>query len=119
MRNLMRLTRKQIQPRNRSNKREAEQEVKSALSSVEVLVLGEQVVEDTQGRLEVQVDDVFGPGLWLRQARVLHQLKGQGHIRHLLGKGLKKNKPNFFENEAKDYQSTFRKQYFDRPKALN
>ena len=54
-------------------------------SSVEVLVLGEEVVQDTQGRLQVQVDDVFGPGLGPRQAGVLHQFEGQGYVGNLLG----------------------------------
>ena len=61
----------------------------SRRSLAEMLVLGEQVVEDPKSGLEVQVDDVLGPGLGLGQPGVLHQLKGQGHVRSLLVKRLK------------------------------
>lgn len=55
---------------------------------VEVFVFGEEVVEDPQGGLEVEVDDVLGPSLRLRQPRVLHEVKGQADVGGLLVKGL-------------------------------
>ena len=58
------------------------------LRSVEVFVFGEEVVEDPEGGLEVEVDDVLGSGLRLRQPRVLHEVKGQADVRRLLVKGL-------------------------------
>ena len=55
----------------------------------EVLVFSEEVVEDAQSGLEIQIDNVLGPGLGLRQAAIHHQLECQTHIRHFFVKRLK------------------------------
>ncbi len=58
-------------------------------SSVEVFVFGEEVVKDAKGRLQVQVDDIFGPGLWSCQSGVLHQFESQSNVSYFLGEWLK------------------------------
>ena len=55
----------------------------------EVLVFSEEVVEDAQSGLEIQIDNVLGPSLGLRQAAIHHQLECQTHIRHFFVKRLK------------------------------
>ena len=67
-------------------------------SSVEVFVFREEVVEDPEGGLEVEVDDVLGSGLRLRQPCVLHEVKGQADVRRLLVKGLKQYSKIGFTN---------------------
>ena len=49
----------------------------------------EEVVEDAQSGLEIQIDNVLGPGLGLRQATIHHQLESQTNIRHFFVKRLK------------------------------
>merc|ERR550539_2238790 len=58
------------------------QEVQAHLA--EVLVLGEQVVEDAQRRLQIKVDNVFRSGLGLRKSTIHHQLKSETYVRHFL-----------------------------------
>jgi len=48
----------------------------------EMLVLGEEVVEHPQRRLQVQVDNVFGSGLRLGKSTIHHQLKSETHVCH-------------------------------------
>lgn len=54
------------------------------LSSSHIPILVEQIVEHSQRRLQVHVDNVLGTCLGLGQTHVLHQLKGESHIVHHL-----------------------------------
>ena len=59
------------------------------LSLVEVFVFGKQVVEYSQGGLEIQVDNVLGPRLGLRQTTIHHQLECETYVGDFLVKRLK------------------------------
>ena len=54
-----------------------------------MLVFSEEIVEDSEGRLEVQIDDVLGPRLGLRQSSIHHQFKGQTNVGNSLVERLK------------------------------
>ncbi len=56
----------------------------------EVLVLGEEIVQHPQCRFQIVVDNVLRSGLWLGQAAILHQLKGQSHVGDLFVKCLER-----------------------------
>jgi len=55
----------------------------------EVLVLGEQVVQNSQRRFQVQIHDILRSCLWLWQASIHHQLESETNIGHFLVKGLR------------------------------
>ena len=55
----------------------------------EMFVFREEVVEDAESGLEIQVDNVLGPGLGLRQTAIHHQLESQTHIGNFFVKRLK------------------------------
>merc|ERR1719237_734517 len=48
------------------------------------LVLGEEIVEDAQGRLQIKVDNVFRSGLRLRKSTIHHELKSETYVCHFL-----------------------------------
>lgn len=53
-----------------------------------MFVLGEQVVQNPESRLEIQVYYILSTGLWLWKSAVHHQLEGQGHVSYALVKRL-------------------------------
>ena len=55
-----------------------------------MLIFSEEVVEYSQGRLEIQVNDVFRSCFGFWQSGVLHQLKSQSDIDDFLVKRLEK-----------------------------
>ena len=64
-----------------------------------MFVLGEQIVQHSQGRLQVQVDDVLRSRLGLRKTSIHHQLKSQADVRNFFVKGLAmKNGLNIHKN---------------------
>ena len=60
-----------------------------------MLILSEQVVEHSDSRLQVQVDNVLGSGLRFRKPSVLHQVEGKANICYTLLKRLKEMKLDF------------------------
>ena len=51
-----------------------------------MFVFSEEIVENTESRLQIQVDDVFGPCLGFWQSGVLHQFEGQTDVDHFFVK---------------------------------
>ncbi len=55
----------------------------------QMLVLGKEIVQNSQGRFQIIVGNVFWSCFGLRKAGILHQFKGQADICDLFVKGLK------------------------------
>ena len=55
----------------------------------EMFIFREEVVEDAESGLEIQVDNVLGPRLGLRQTTIHHQLECETYVGDFLVKRLK------------------------------
>lgn len=63
-----------------------------SMSLIHVSVAGEEVVQDTQRRLQIAVHNILGSWLGPLQSSILHQLKGEGDVVDLLIKILWREK---------------------------
>ena len=79
------------------------------VSLTEMLVFCEEVVEDPKSGLEIQVDDILGPCLGLRQTPIHHQLKGQTNVGNFFVKRLKWKMNRMVANSCTKSQVIFGK----------